>query len=41
MRLWKAGNVDYKRIPELQGVDLNNYRGQGMEEVRATAVKQA
>lgn len=39
VRLWKAGNVDYKRVPELRGVDLNRYRGQGREEVRVTVVK--
>ena len=26
-RFWKAGNVDYKRVPEMQGVDLELYRG--------------
>ncbi len=25
-RLWKRGNVDYKRVPELAGVDLEPYR---------------
>ena len=39
VRLWKAGNVDYRRIPELRGVDLNRYRGQGREEVRVTVAK--
>jgi putative phage-type endonuclease len=39
VRLWKAGNVDYKKVPQLQGVDLSRYRGQGREEVRVTAVK--
>jgi len=27
MRFWKAGTIDYKRIPELKGVDLERYRG--------------
>lgn len=36
VRLWKPGNVDYKRIPELRGVSLDRYRGQGREEVRVT-----
>jgi DNA repair protein RadC len=34
IRMWKSGNVDYKRIPELRGVDLERYRGKGREEVR-------
>ena len=33
-RFWKAGNVDYKRIPALQGLDLSCYRGKSREEVR-------
>jgi putative phage-type endonuclease len=33
-RLWKRGNFDYKRVPELLGVDLEQYRGSGREEVR-------
>jgi putative phage-type endonuclease len=36
-RYWKAGSVDYKRVPELQGVDLEQYRGKMREEVRVTA----
>jgi len=36
-RYWKAGNVDYKRVVELRGVDLEQYRGKGREEVRVTA----
>lgn len=39
VRLWKAGNVDYKRVPELSGVSLDRYRGQGREEVRVTVAK--
>jgi putative phage-type endonuclease len=39
VRLWKAGNVDYKRIPELMGVDLDRYRGKGREELRVTVAK--
>jgi len=35
-RFWKAGNVDYKRVPELGGVDLNGYRGKAREEVRVS-----
>jgi putative phage-type endonuclease len=33
-RLWKRGNVEYKRVPELAGVDLEQYRGAAREEVR-------
>jgi len=36
-RYWKAGNVDYKRVVELRGVDLEAYRGKAREEVRVTA----
>lgn len=28
-RVERVGNVDYKKIPELQGVDLEKYRGKG------------
>jgi predicted phage-related endonuclease len=35
-RYWKAGNVDYKKVVELQGVDLERYRGKAREEVRVT-----
>ena len=35
-RYWKAGNVEYKRVPELQGVDLELYRGKMREEVRVS-----
>lgn len=38
-RFWKQGNVDYKRVPELNGVDLDGYRGKGREEVRVTVVR--
>ena len=33
-RFWKAGNVDYKKVPVLKGLDLNCYRGKAREEVR-------
>ena len=36
-RFWKAGAVDYKRVVELKGLDLEQYRGKGREEVRVTA----
>ena len=35
-RFWKQGNVDYKRVPALQGLDLDAYRGKLREEVRIT-----
>jgi putative phage-type endonuclease len=38
-RFWKAGNVDYKRVPQLEGVDLESYRAQGREEARITILK--
>jgi len=36
-RFWKAGSVDYKKVVDLKGVDLERYRGKGREEVRVTA----
>ncbi len=36
-RFWKAGNVDYKKVPQLKGVDLDAYRGKSRQEVRVTA----
>ena len=39
MRYWKAGNVDYKKIPELRAVELDRYRGAAREEVRVTTTK--
>lgn len=39
VKLWKQGNVDYKKVPELKGVNLDRYRGLGREEVRVTVVK--
>lgn len=38
-RFWKAGNVDYKRVPGLAGVDLNAYRAAAREEVRVSLAK--
>ena len=39
VKLWKQGNVDYKKVPELKVVNLDRYRGQEREEVRVTVVK--
>jgi putative phage-type endonuclease len=36
-RFWKQGNVAYAKIPALQGLDLEMYRGKTREEVRVTA----
>lgn len=38
-RFWKQGSVDYKRVPQLAGVNLDGYRGKGREEVRVTVAK--
>jgi putative phage-type endonuclease len=38
-RFWKLGAVDYKKVPELAGVDLEAYRGNGRTEVRVTVGK--
>ena len=36
-RFWKQGNVDYKKVPQLQGLDLSPYRGKARQEVRVMA----
>ena len=38
-RFWKQGGVDYKKVPELMGVDLSPYRVQAREEVRVGVVR--
>lgn len=38
-RYWKAGSIDYKRVPEIVDVDLEQYRGAAREEVRVTVAK--
>jgi putative phage-type endonuclease len=38
-RYWKTGSVDYKKVPQLAGVDLEPYRGAEREEVRVTLQK--
>jgi putative phage-type endonuclease len=35
-RFWKQGSVDYKKVPELAGVELDAYRGKAREEVRVS-----
>ena len=38
-RFWKSGSVDYKRVPELVGVDLDGYRQKGRFETRVSVGK--
>ena len=38
-RYWKQGAVDYKKVPELAGVDLEPYRKKGGVEVRVSVGK--
>jgi putative phage-type endonuclease len=38
-RFWKQGSVDYKKVPELAGVDLEGYRQKGRWETRVTVGK--
>jgi predicted phage-related endonuclease len=35
-RYWKSGPIDYKKIPELSALDLEQYRGPLREETRVT-----
>lgn len=37
-KYWKQGNVDYKKVPQLQEVDLELYRSKIREEVRVSVV---
>ena len=37
-RYWKAGAVEYRKIPELKALDLEQYRGAPREETRVTTV---
>jgi putative phage-type endonuclease len=39
-RLWKRGNVEYKRIPELCKIDLDHYRAPSREETRVAILDQ-
>ena len=39
-RFWKAGSVDYKKVVELEGVDLERYRAKAREEVRVSVATQ-
>lgn len=40
-RFYKQGSIDYKRVPELGAVDLEQYRSKSKEEVRVTLVRQS
>ena len=35
-QFWKAGNVDYKKVPALKGLDLSAYPGKTRKEVGVT-----
>lgn len=37
-RFWKQGAVAYAKVPELQGVALDKYRGKAREEVRVSTI---
>jgi predicted phage-related endonuclease len=37
-RFWKQGNVAYAKIPALQGLDLDQYRGKAREETRISFI---
>jgi len=39
-RYWKTGAIDYKKIPELKALDLDQYRGALREETRVALVPQ-
>ena len=35
-RYWKTGTVDYKKLPELKGIDLEPYRSASWQGVKVT-----
>ena len=37
-RLWKRGDVEYKRVPEFVAIDMEQYRGEPREETRVTVL---
>ncbi len=37
-RLWRRGNIDYKRVPALAGIDLETYRSAPRQETRVTII---
>jgi hypothetical protein len=38
-RYFKQGSIDYRKVPELGEVDLEQYRGKPKEEIRVTITK--
>ena len=36
---WKGGAIDYKKVPVLAGIDLEQYRSAAREEVRVSVAK--
>ena len=36
IRYWKRGNIEYKQIPVLDGIDVEQYRSAAREEIRIT-----
>jgi hypothetical protein len=38
-RYWKAGSIDYKKVPVLVGADLERYSGAAREEVQVSGMK--
>ena len=38
-QFWKQGSFDFKRVPELQAVDLEQFRGPARQEVRVSIAK--
>ena len=38
-QFWRAGAVDYRKIPQLRDVDLSAYRGTSRLETRITVTK--
>jgi len=40
-RYWKAGNIDYKNVPEIAGADLDQYRGEGSWVVKVSVDRSA
>lgn len=36
-KFWKQGSVDYKKVPELKGLNLDAFRGKGRFETRITS----
>lgn len=39
-RFWKAGNIDYKNVPEIAGADMEQYRGEGSWVVKVSVNKE-